>query len=460
MRYNELFDNYDLLLPRKERGGYLIIALYEKIESKELDYCFSLSDIENVLHEIYLDRKEEFKSEPQWSKIRDVLFNYYLRNVPGEPWKYYLTDHAKSIIELMRAKLENPYKDHLLQKSFQEAFTIRHGEINSGEELERKFGRIFIMGPKGIVLQKIESLEDELRDAYKDLNHILDNDQATATTLVQQFAKVFKTFGEKAEDINRAIISKDKFLSDLKFVKDDFYSRMETTSFQDHILLKKHKLDWEKAELILTDISDFFNEVDNKLRMIRQRIYHANDKLNELKETISARASYKIKLSKLQTFLLQYSRFSKDDNVFSIELPQKHFFNQYRPLPPIKIHELIKSPPDMIIELGPDKIYEEEERKKIQLEVERQEAVNKWKHHFIEELTLGRKLNAENIMNKVLQEGSDLSVAYDVISSLIGSVSERPELTINVEHYLTEIKADENIYLWKTTIQKGNHMNS
>ncbi|PSL44671.1 hypothetical protein CLV51_10543 [Chitinophaga niastensis] len=460
MRSKEIYDNYDLLLPRKERGGYLVIALYEKIESKELDYCFSLSDIEEVLHEIYLDRKHEFKSEPQWSKIRDVLFNYYVRNVPGEPWKYYLTDHAKGIVELMRAKLENPYKDHLLQKSFQEAFTLRHGEINSGEELERKFGRIFIMGPKGIVLQKIESLEDELRDAYEDLNHILDNDQATATKLVQEFARVFKTFGEKAEDINRAIFSKDKFLSDLKFKKDDFYSLMETTSPYDHALLVNRKSDWEKAQLILTDIADFFKEVDDKLRMIRQRIYHANDKLNELKETISARASYKIQLSKLQSFLLQFSQYSKEDDVLSIDLPVKYFYSQYRPLPDIKIHQLIKRPPDTIIEVSPNQAYEDEERKRIRQEVERQETINKWTRHFVDELVLGKQLKAEDVMNQVFQQEADLSVAYAVMSTLIGSVSENPNLLINVDYHLTEIKSDENIYLWRTILQRKNHMNS
>lgn len=52
MLYQELYNKYDLLLPSKFDGGYLIIALEEKIESGDLDEHFTLKDIEDTLAEI------------------------------------------------------------------------------------------------------------------------------------------------------------------------------------------------------------------------------------------------------------------------------------------------------------------------------------------------------------------------------------------------------------------------
>ena len=142
----ELYTKYDLLLPSKFDGGYLVIALYEKIKNREIEEYFTQKEI----NEILLDIKSEFDLESirPWNNIKDNLFHYFLRSHPDEPWKYYLTDYAKNVVDLMVSKLENPYKNHPLKKSVQDSFTIRHGEINTIEELERKFGRIFIQGSK------------------------------------------------------------------------------------------------------------------------------------------------------------------------------------------------------------------------------------------------------------------------------------------------------------------------
>lgn len=230
----------------------------------------------------------------QWGRLKGNLFHYFLRNHPDAPWKYYLTDYARNVVELMKNKLENPYKEHPLRKSVEDSFTIKFKEIKTIDELERKFGRVFIQGSKKIITDHLEALADELKAAYHTLNDILRNDDKDATVLVGDFTIEFRKFGSRAEDITNAILSKDKFLRDLQSVVDDFYFQMEDNSKFNEIDIKKSIDDWEKSRKIYLDISDFFIAVDEKISLIRRQINHASDKLSELQEQFSSRAHFKV----------------------------------------------------------------------------------------------------------------------------------------------------------------------
>ena len=91
--HNELYSKYDLLLPSKFDGGYLIVTLHEKIRNQEIEEYFTQREINEILKEITVDF--ELDAVRQWSSIKDNLFHYFLRSHPDEPWKYYLTDYAK-----------------------------------------------------------------------------------------------------------------------------------------------------------------------------------------------------------------------------------------------------------------------------------------------------------------------------------------------------------------------------
>ena len=108
MLHKEVYTKYELLLPSKFDGGYLVIALYEKIKNREIEEYFTQKEINVIL----LDIKCEFNLDSirPWNNIKDNLFHYFLRSHPDEPWKYYLTDYAKNVVDLMVSKIENPYK--------------------------------------------------------------------------------------------------------------------------------------------------------------------------------------------------------------------------------------------------------------------------------------------------------------------------------------------------------------
>ncbi len=452
MKIEALYTKYDLLLPSKFDGGYLVIALYEKIKNREIEEYFTQKEINEILRDIAVDFNLD--SVRQWSSIKDNLFHYFLRSHPDEVWKYCLTDYAKNVMDLMISKLENPYKNHPLKKSVQDSFTIRHGEIKTIEELERKFGRIFIQGSKKIITDHLEALEDELREAYKELNDILrKEDEQSATSLVRQFTVVFRKFGERAEDITEAIISKDKFLSNLQNVIDDFYRKMEDDGRFDTDNVQKSKGEWEKSREIYTDIRAFFNSVDHKVHIIRRQINHASEKLTELQEQFSARAFFRLQIKKLHRTVLESSEYTADGIRFSNNFPLKQLvYEPVRMLYP-RHYEFEPPKPNIIVNVEVDETYEQEEKQKIAKEINRQQVINQWVDKAKDILENKGQLSVDELMNSIVDEEKDLSIAYQVASRITAYTSENDEVFIDVEQKVISL-TQQTLSLWKTKIMK------
>jgi hypothetical protein len=448
----DLYTKYDLLLPSKFDGGYLVIALYEKIKSREIEEYFTQKEINEILTDIKADFNLD--SVRQWSNIKDNLFHYFLRSHPDEPWKYYLTDYAKNVVDLMISKLENPYKNHPLKKSVQDSFIISHDEIKTIEELERKFGRIFIQGSKKIIIDHLEALEDELREAYKELNDILrKEDEQSVTSLVRDFTVVFRKFGERAEDITEAIISKDKFLGDLLNVVDHFYRKMEDDGKFDTGNVQKSKSDWERAQEIYTDIREFFNSVDQKVSIIRRQINHASEKLTELQEQFSARAFFRLKLKKLHRTILESSQYTAEGIRFGNNFPLKQVvYEPVRMLYP-RYYEFEPPKPNIILNIEADETYGHNEKQKITKEINRQQTINQWVDKAKDILENKGLLSVHELMNSIVDEEKDLSIAYQVASRMTAYTSENSNVFIDVEQKIISL-SQQDLSLWKTKIMK------
>lgn len=452
MKEQPLYTKYDLLLPSKFDGGYLVIALYEKIKTREIEEYFTQKEINEILKDISIEFQQD--SVRQWSSIKDNLFHYFLRSHPDEPWKYYLTDYAKNVVDLMISKLENPYKNHPLKKSVQDSFIIRHGEIKTIEELERKFGRIFIQGSKKIITDHLEALEDELREAYKELNNILrKEDEQSATSLVREFTIVFRKFGERAEDITEAIISKDQFLSNLLNVVDHFYRKIEDDGRFNTDNVQKSKSDWEKAQEIYTDIREFFNSVDRKVQIIRRQINHASEKLTELQEQFSARAFFRLQIKKLHRTVLESSQYTPEGVRFGNNFPLKQVvYEPVRMLYP-RYYEFEPPKPNVIVNIEVDETYERNEKQKIAKEINRQQIINQWVDKAKDILESKGQLAVDELMNSIVDEERDLSIAYQVASRMTAYTSENSNVLIDVKQEIISL-SQQNLSLWKTKIMK------
>ncbi len=450
MSAEALYIKYDLLLPPKFDGGYLIIAIDEKIRAGDLEGHFTLREIEGTLTEISL--RFEQPSVRQWYHIKDNLLHYFIRNHVDEPGKYYLTDYAKGVLDMMRNKLENPYKNQPLKKSFEERFFLRFNEIKEIEDLERKFGRMAISFPKKIIIDHLEGLEDELREAYIILNELLDNNVQEAVALVKAFALTFRKFGERAEDITEAVKSKDKFLKDLQMVVDQFYAEIDHTKFSSNEAVKNKAVeDWKQSHEIYRDMEAFFVIVDDKISAARRQIYNASEKLSELQEYFSSRAHYRLQIQKLLVFVLQTATYSENGIVLEDKFPLKSLVYEQEKMLYLKQHEFTKQKTNNIIVVPPDIAYELEEKSKIEKEINRQQTINKWVNMAKKQLAEQKHIALDQLMNTILTEERDLSIAYGVASEVVVLASQNPDIYIEINQQIIATQQNE-LALWKTKI--------
>lgn len=450
----DLFSKYDQLLPSKYQGGLLVIALYQRIKSKALGRHFTGSDIKYILEG--LARQDENQSL-QAEKFIKHLLHYFLRNVPGEPGKYYLTDHAESMVELMVRKLANPYKNFSLKVNFEKYFNIRSNEIQTVDDMERRFGREFVSGHKRIINDHLETLEDNLAASYDNLNTILHSSEDSATEMVKKFVLVFREFGERAEDIADAIASKDKFMRALRGHVDGFYQQVadfrHPENETEHLGLKRLKLNWEKAAEIYLDIEEFFETVDYKISNIRRQIHRASEKLSELHENFTSRSHFRMRVKRLYQLVLEHTSFKDEDVPFTNEALVKGLVHEKLRFQYPEYYDYGLSRSNDIAEQEVDEAYERAERQAIESEIKRQEIINHWVSECKKMLEGNQELVLDDLLEIVMAQEHDLTVAYHVAIELTQFVSED-------EEHLLEILAEPiplthtDLILWKMKMKK------
>ncbi len=449
---NPIYDNYDLLLPSKHDGGYLIVALYDRIKAGEIGEYFTQREVNEVLRDISL--AFDLENVRNWNNIKEKLFHYYLRNDPDDPGKYYLTDYAQQVVEMIKGRLENPFKSHPLKKSFEESFTIRYIDIKTADELQRKFGRLFIQGPKKVITDHLEALDDELREAYAELRNILQHgNEKTATVLVKEFALVFRKFGDRAEDITGAIISKDIFLAQLQDFVNVLYRQMEEDGLHDASNIAKSKADWESAREIYTDLRDFFDSVDRKIQVIRRRINHGSGKLTELQEQFSARAHFRLQIKRLHDLALQGAVYAEEGISFTNGFPLKQLVCEPVRIRYPKYHDFMPPLPNIVLELVRNENYEFATKAAIWQDINRQEIINQWVENAKTILERDGQLSIDGMMDTAVKEGLDLSIAYQIASRMTAHCSENKNLMVDIVQRVITVQ-DYNLSLWKTTIRK------
>ncbi|MDP2160941.1 MAG: hypothetical protein Q8K02_10690, partial [Flavobacterium sp.] len=198
---------------------------------------------------------------------------------------------------------------------------------------------------------------------------------------------------------------------------------------------------------------EFFNLVDQKVSIIRRQINHASEKLTELQEQFSSRAFFRIQIKKLHRTVLESSAYTTEGIRFSNNFPLKQLVNEpIRMLYP-KYYEFEPPKPNIIVTIKVDEAYERNEKKKIAKEINRQQIINQWVDKAKDILESKGQLSLEELMNSIVDEEKDLSIAYQVASGMTAYTSENNNVFIDVEKKIISL-SQQNLSLWKTKIMK------
>lgn len=456
----ELFEKYDLLQPAKYDGGLLYIALYQKIKARELDRHFTTNDIKMILSQL----AEEYNDTlPQSERIIKHLLHFFLRNVPGDPGKYYLTDFSEELIELLKRKLEKPYKNYPLKQSFSRHFTIGVTEIKGINDLQQKFGREFVAPHKRIINDHLAALDDELREATDQLNTILHSEDESATVIVRNFVNVFRKFGEKAEDITNAIADKDQFLRSLRMQADQFYAAVGSYKHPDTAeeieTLNQLKMDWEAVAAITNDLEEFFRLVDEKIGTIRRQILFASEKLSELHENLSSRSRFRIRVKKMLSLALASAEMQDKEIRFHNGFPRKSLVYEKTQLfyPARHDFELLRQ--NNVIRIEKDEEYERTTRQEIEREIKRQEIINQWIARGKQLLEETGSIGMGQLIGQIMSKEGDFAIAHSVAIELTQFVAESGDHDLIIEQ-IAETVENTTLIIWKMQLLRSGDMTS
>jgi len=455
MQENELFENYELLLPTRYEGGYLILILYQRIENKELSEQFSSEDIKLILEDI---AKKYTQPIPQSERIIRQLLHYMLREVPEQYGKFELSDHAIRMVELVLYKLKNPYKNYPLKETFEKYFVLRAGDIKTIVDLEVKFGREFTAGHKRIINDHLTALEDELLEAYQKLNDILNTDNESATVIVRDFTSVFRKFGERAEDITYAISSKDGFLRRLRNRVEEFYFLADTLKHaqtdEDLLKLKQYQQEWLTATAIQYDLELFFKNVDRKIERIERQILRASTKLKELQENFSRNSNFRLLVKKLVNLCLDQATHKRQIIQFNPRFPLKKFvYERPQLFHPIR-YDFGTTRNNQLINIESDKEYERLQKREIELEIRRQEIINHWIENGKGIFEQETSLELTQFIDSILSVENDLFIAQNVAIDLVNFAVESHSLKLDIRPELNTL-IEQNTWTWKMTIHSN-----
>jgi hypothetical protein len=90
---------------------------------------------------------------------------------------------------------------------------------------------------------------------------------------------------------------------------------------------------------------------------------------------------------------------------------------------------------------------------KIAKEINRQQIINQWVDKAQKILERKGQLSVDELMNRIVDEEKDLSVAYQVASRMIAYTSENSNVFIDIEQKIISL-SQQNLSLWKMKIMK------
>jgi hypothetical protein len=452
--FNELFSDYDFLIPNKIEG-YIIIRLWQKIKSHEIQEEFSYSDIRNVI-----DETASFTngSTPQTEKILKDLLHYFIKKPPETISKYYLSDYAERFIQLLETKIQSPYRNFPLKKNFEKYFSVEFEKIEDFEELNRWFIQGFHDTSKRVVIDHIESLQDEIESSIKKLNEILYSEKLQAIEMVKLFVNEFKNFGLKAEQIREALFLKNETLRSLKNTSDFFYSKIEETKHFQTIEEEKQyqelEYKWQTANQIKEEVTAFFENIDKKLLRITNQIVFASSKLKELEENFQYQSLFKINLKKLLQLVLETSSFDKNEGI----LLNKNF--PIKGIPFEKIQLFFSPKYEFNIETGSIGIvpqtntdYEQAERTKIQNALQVQEKIASWVDICFARIEKENELNYSSVFYEILNSEQNIEIPLQVGFSLFQQFSNNKDFHVIIDKTIANPNRND-IIIWNMKINR------
>lgn len=425
---------YKQLIPQDELTTLLLVSLHIKVKNQYIEEPFSQKDFDDTIEEVteLLQLDKDIQKETIAKKIR----KYFFVPVKGKN-PYELTVFTKDFCEMIIGQV-NPIIGKLeLYHTFQRTLPITDDDTIDIEKFEFWYEHNFIPARKTIKLH-IEELYRFVDEKIINLRQLLKPNIIEPRKLLDDYIAVFEGLGEQTTEIMSTLSHKQEIIDKIKNVEDLFLSEND---IYDRYLQKR------------TEIERFFENIDNRIISINERIYIASSRLNALYETLRHKNLYKVQIEKFLMYLLSNSKYEKGEiilpyNIQSKELP--YFRQKFLSLSIIDFTNISQTEvPSFEEEVDVrEQIIKENLRT-----LEQQECVSKWLDYIHCNLKQGTTVDFYEILTSIRKEEEDIEVPINVCSNLIQQSADN---VISIEITNEVILNYEDITLWNMKIKPLN----
>ncbi len=450
---NELYKN--LILTKEQ--GMIIFVLHKKVKNKEIPRYFSYRDIERAISEA---NANEPGALPQTERILKVLLYYFIEHPPRQRNKFMLTDYAVKFIELIRDKLDSPYKRFPLRKTFEQYAQFSADSIENINDLRGWYERSFHKATKQTVLDHLDALKDEVNASISELNSILNQDFEKAIEIAEKFTTVFNRIGEKTEEIKDTLRLENVLDQEIQTVVDMYYKRLESYKHPESETEKQEfysiKSEYEEALLIKKSVSDFFLRVDERLAQLTEKALFASSQLKNLQNNFRNHSRFRIHLKRFLEFTLKEAVYTKDGSALPEKFPRKSIPHEEFKIINVPYYDSFITQQNEVIPAVIDEEYAKQENLKVERELLRQENSAKLVKEYKNIIREQKELDFTDHFYKILREEEDAEIALNVGFELFQFANNHPDYKINIRKELPSERNIENILTWRMKIlQKG-----
>ncbi|MBD2755187.1 hypothetical protein [Spirosoma validum] len=449
MKEYQLKDIYSTYVP-SERECVILLSLYQRIEAKQIEKYFTHETFKEVVREVY---------ESDLVRVEDILRGLLDQFIEASPKRYdgkryTLTHYANTFIKLIFNQLNNLRNKYSLAESFDQFAQLNAESINTYDELECWYQLSFSDSASQTINDHVGGLNAQLKEYLKQLTDILRNDQQTIGNKIGAFVDVFQHFSAKALDVQKTLQLRHNLFFQLTIIVDRFYDEFDNAKQADSDQLMTKKTAYECAKNIRDEVRNYFNQIEDRLSLIIDKIQFAEEKLTELQGNFREYARFRINLRKLLNNFLFYSEYDKDfDTRFTMGIPAKDLINGKNRFIEVEKHDFGVKTSRSIFIPARDATYFNWQQNKIHQQLAQQESISNYVSDLLNTLSKEGYLDLSKHFWQIYDQNENLEMAVETCFSVINIVSIQKECIIKIDKTL-QSSFDNLIGIWQMTITK------
>lgn len=452
---SQIAESYHQLIPSIEEG-LLIISLYEKIKTGEIDPNFSNKDIQRTIEET-VSLLPPYSNLPNKERLLKNLLTYFIERPIEQKNLYTLTEYSRKFVLLLEHKLNNPFRQFPLRESFKRYTNFSATEIKQINQFESWFNQGFQATTRENVFDHLEELRNQVKNAITRLNKLLYSVDIDPKSIVSDFSAVFSDLAEKADEIRDTLRLGNSLQYEIDLVVSFFYEKTQEygtpiTEVQKEEFNELHYA-FSRASDIKEEVLSFFNIIDNKLGQLREQIQYASTKLNELQEFLRYQSQFRNNLRRLFEYIVEHSTVEKSILIFPEEFSKKFIVHEKFKLSAMP--DLYKNPSqsNLVIQIPEDREYHQSELLLIEAELTRQQRTATLVNNLKETLKNNEITDLTKEFYNILEHENDEETAIQVVHEIIQYAHDNKmhelliDCKVNTQYY------NKPIITWTTTIK-------